>query len=463
MTEPIKASSVSAIVLAAGLGTRMRSTLPKVMHQIAGQPLLNYVTDALQGASISDVTVVVSPGMDRVAEAAAPYRVVEQISQIGTGDAVKAALSGIPTDPGAVVLLFGADPLIRPATVMQMLERHNQSDNPTVVVLGYRLDHPGTYGRLIVDDDDQLEAIVEAKEADDETLAIELCNSGIMVIDRAHLHRLVSLIDNDNTKDEYYLTDVVAIARSQNLKCAYVVGDTHEFIGVDTREDLADAEASIQNRLRKKALDNGATLTDPATVHLSFDSNIGTDVLIEPYVVIGPGVTLEDGATVRSFSHLEGCHVSCGAIVGPYARLRPGAKIGEDAKIGNFVEVKNATFEAGAKANHLSYVGDAHVGTKANIGAGTITCNYDGYNKSRTEIGAGAFIGSNTALVAPVTVGDGAIVGAGSTIAKDVAADALAVTRAPQKSVDGYAKSYRKSKSEQKKRAATTLNNGQEK
>lgn len=436
----------------------MRSNLPKVMHQIAGQPMLNHVIDALEGTPVSDVTVVVGPGMNNVAEAAVPHLVVDQLSQLGTGDAVKSALPNIPAIEGDVVILFGADPLIQPATIRKMIERRHQSDHPTVVVLGYRLDHPDAYGRLVVDKKDGLKAIIEAKEADAEILAINLCNSGIMVIDRARLHDLISGIQNNNTKGEYYLTDVVEIARAQGLNCAYVVGDAEEFVGVDTRADLAAAEASLQTRLRKKALDNGATLTDPQTVHLSYDTQIGIDVVIEPHVVIGPGVTIDDGATVRSFSHLEGCHISSAAIIGPYARLRPGANIGEGAKIGNFVEVKNATFEAGAKASHLSYVGDAIVGAKANIGAGTITCNYDGYNKSQTTIGAGAFIGSNTALVAPVTIGDGAIIGAGSTIAKDVAADALALTRADQKSLDGYAKSYRKAKSAQKKRNAPDNN-----
>jgi bifunctional UDP-N-acetylglucosamine pyrophosphorylase/glucosamine-1-phosphate N-acetyltransferase len=274
-----------------------------------------------------------------------------------------------------------------------------------------------------------------------------------MAIDRSVLTVLISEITNDNTKGEYYLTDIVAIARKLGRTCAYVEGDANEFIGVDTRADLADAEATLQTRLRQNALTNGATLIDPKSVHLSFDTKIGSDVVIEPFVVIAPGVTIDDNALIRSYSHLEGAHVSSGAVIGPYARLRPGAQIGVDAKIGNFVEVKNAIFEAGAKANHLSYVGDARVGAKANIGAGTITCNYDGYNKSHTDIGAGAFIGSNTALVAPAKVGDGAIVGAGSTITKAVPDNALAVTRASQKTSDGYATSYRKLKAARKERA----------
>lgn len=454
MTESNATTSVSAIVLAAGMGTRMQSEQPKVMHQIAGQPLLTHVINALADARVSDITVVAGPEMPSVIEAAAPHRVVTQEVARGTGDAVKCALSNVPVSPGKVAVLFGADPLIRSETIKQLIDRSQQADQPAVVVLGYLLEDPAAYGRLVVDEAGDLTAIVEAKEADEETLAIKLCNSGIMVLDRARAHDLVTSIENNNTKGEYYLTDVVDIARDQGLKCVHVVGDAEDFIGVDDRADLAQAEAALQKRLRNRALQAGVTLVDPQTVHFAADTRIGADVVIEPYVVMGPGVTIERGATVRSFSHLEGCHVASGAVVGPYARLRPGSRIGEQAKIGNFVEVKNATFDAGAKANHLAYVGDAHVGAKANIGAGTITCNYDGYNKSRTEIGAGAFIGSNTALVAPVKIGDGAIVGAGSTIAKDVSADALALTRAPQKALDGYAETYRKTKSEEKKRRA---------
>ncbi len=453
MTKINSAPSTSAIVLAAGRGTRMRSIQPKVMHKIAGFPLVTHVIRALTTAEINHITVVVGPEMAQVTTAVAPYQTVEQTSQSGTGDAVKAAFSELTEEDGTVLVLFGADPLIQPDTIKRMIARRQQADNPAVVVLGFRPEEPGAYGRLVSDDEDNLKAIIEAKEADAETLAIDLCNSGIMAIDRKHIKALVSGITNNNTKGEYYLTDIVAIARKAGHVCAFVEGDAEEFIGVDTRADLAAAELALQKRLRAKAMDVGATLIDPASVHLSADTEIGSDVVIEPFVVIAPGVRIEDGATIRAYSHLEGAHVSSGAVIGPYARLRPGAKIGEDAKIGNFVEVKNAVFEAGAKANHLSYVGDARVGAKANIGAGTITCNYDGYNKSHTDIGAGAFIGSNTALVAPVNVGDGAIVGAGSTIAKNVPDNALAVTRSPQKTLEGYAASYRETKAEQKKRS----------
>lgn len=453
MTKTNSESGVSAIVLAAGLGSRMRSNLPKVMHEIAGRPLVNYVTDALSKASITDLTVVVGPCMEIVTKTVSPYPTVEQELPSGTGDAVKSALDQITEKDGHVLILFGADPLIQPDTIRRMIVRRELSDNPAVVVLGFRPDKPKDYGRLITGNKDQLNAIIEVKEADTETLAIDLCNSGIMVIDRSLLKTLVSKINNNNAKGEYYLTDIVSIARELGHTCAYVEGDANEFIGVDTRADLADAELALQKRLRQQALENGCTLIDPNSVHLSFDTKIGSDVVIEPFVVIAPGVKIDDNAIIRAYSHLEGAHVSSGAVIGPFARLRPGTHIGEGARIGNFVEVKNAVFETSSKANHLSYVGDARVGAKANIGAGTITCNYDGYNKFFTDIGTGSFIGSNTALIAPIKVGAGAIVGAGSTISKDVPDNALAVTRSPHNTTKKFATKYRMSRAAQKENA----------
>ena len=453
MTKTNYQSGVSAIILAAGLGTRMRSKLPKVMHKIAGRPLVKHVTDALSKAGVTDLTVVVGSGMESVSKAVAPNPTVEQTLQSGTGDAVKSALEHITDKSGHVLILFGADPLIRPETIHLMIERRELLDNPAVVVLGFRPDEAGTYGRLITNNNHELDAIIEAKEADKQTLAIGLCNSGIMAIDRSLLKTLISKISNTNAKGEYYLTDVVAIARELGRTCAYVEDEANEFIGVDTRADLANAELALQRRLRQSALKNGATLIDPNSIHLSFDTKIGVDVVIEPFVVIAPGVTIDDNATIRAYSYLEGAHISSDSVIGPFARLRPGTDIGEGAKIGNFVEVKNAIFEPGAKANHLSYVGDARVGAKANIGAGTITCNYDGYNKSFTDIGAGAFIGSNTALIAPIKVGDGAIVGAGSTIYKAVPNNALAVARSPQNTTEKFATKYKKTKAKQKESA----------
>ena len=343
-----------------------------------------------------------------------------------------------------VLVLFGADPLIEPSTVERLLAARR--DGAAVAVLGFRAPDPGLYGRLIVGSDGSLEAIVEARDASPEQLAIDLCNSGVMAIDGGRLPGLLARLGNDNAKGEYYLTDVVARVRADGLACALVEGDAEELDGVDSRADLAVAEAIMQTRLRAAAMAGGATLADPTTVYFSFDTVLGRDVTVGPSVVFGPGVTVADGAEIKAFSHIEGARVAADAVIGPFARLRPGAQIDAGARVGNFVEVKNAVLETGAKVNHLSYVGDARVGAFANVGAGTITCNYDGFAKHRTEIGAGAFIGSNTALVAPVTIGDGASIGAGSVIAKDVAADALALTRADHREIEGGADRLRRRK-----------------
>jgi bifunctional UDP-N-acetylglucosamine pyrophosphorylase/glucosamine-1-phosphate N-acetyltransferase len=313
--------------------------------------------------------------------------------------------------------------------------RHGPSD-PAVVVLGFRPDDPGAYGRLVVGPGGKLEAIVEFKDADAEQRDIRLCNSGVMAIDGAVAFDLLDKIGCDNAKGEYYLTDIVALARDAGRQCAVIEAPPDELLGINSRADLARAEAAMQERLRDRAMAGGATLLDPATTWLAFDTRLGRDVVIGPNVFFGPGVTIEDDVELRGFCHIEGAHVRAGATVGPFARLRPGADIGRGARIGNFVEIKAATIEEGAKVSHLAYVGDARVGAGANLGAGTITCNYDGFTKSHTDIGAGAFIGSNTALVAPVVIGDGAMIGAGSVIGKDVEADALAITRAPQKNIE---------------------------
>jgi len=336
-------------------------------------------------------------------------------------------------------VLYGADPLITPETIGRLLDARRRDPAPAVVVLGFEADDPGAYGRLVVDASGGLQAIVEAADAGDAELAITLCNSGVMLIDGGRVWGLLDRVGTGNAKGEYYLTDIVGLARADGLPCAVVEGDEDELIGVDSRVDLALAEAVMQDRLRLRAMDGGATLTDPDSVYLSFDTEIGRDVTIGPGVQMGLGVRIGDGAEIRAYCHIEGATVAPGAVVGPFARLRPGAEIAENVRVGNFVEIKNAILEPGAKVNHLAYVGDARVGAGANVGAGTITCNYDGFKKSHTDIGAGAFIGSNTALVAPVRVGDGAVVGAGSVITKDVAADALAVTRAPLKQTEGGA------------------------
>ncbi len=434
----------TAIILAAGLGTRMKSALPKVMHPIAGRPMIAHLLATLGSMGIDNVCAVISENMDVVADCVAPHAAAIQHEALGTGHAVLAARDVLGDLDGDVLVLFGADPLVTPQTLNRMLERRRSADNPAVVVLGFRPADPRLYGRLVTNSDGALEAIVEAKDASPEQLAIPLCNSGVMAIDGARLWSLLERVGNDNAKGEYYLTDIIALARADGHVCALVEGDAFELTGVDSRADLAQAEQIAQQRLRAAAMAGGASLRDPDTVYFSHDTALGRDVTIEPNVVFGTGVTIGDNVTIKAFSHLENSTIAPNVSIGPFVRLRGGTQIADGAYIGNFVEMKNADFGSGAKAAHLSYVGDSTVGTKANIGAGTITCNYDGFNKHRTEIGAGAFIGSNAALVAPVRIGDGAIIGAGSAITKDVDAGALAVTRAEQRSVGGWAEKLRK-------------------
>lgn len=446
MTKSFESSNTAAIVLAAGLGTRMKSALPKVLHPLAGRPMIQHLLASLESVQVERTVVVVSEDSTAVADAVKPAETAVQAAQLGTGHAVLQAKEALAGFSGEVLILFGADPLITPATLEAMIKRRRAPDAPAIVVLGFRPNDPALYGRLIANADGGLEAIVEARDATPEQLQIGLCNSGVMCVDGERLFELLERVDNNNAKSEYYLTDIVAIARADDLGCAVIEGDADELIGVDNRADLAQAEALVQNRLRTRAMENGATLIDPGSIYFSHDTETGRDVTIGPNVVFGPGVKVADNVTIRSFSHIEGAEIGEGAIIGPFARLRPGAQLAEDVRIGNFVEIKKATVERGAKINHLTYVGDARVGTGANVGAGTITCNYDGFGKHFTDIGAGAFIGSNTALVAPVTIGDGAIIGAGSTVAKSVKADALAVTRAPQREREGWAAKFRKNK-----------------
>jgi len=445
--EPME---LAALILAAGKGTRMKSALPKVLHPIAGRSMVGHVLDTVSGLGPATVAVVIGPDMDAVAEAVAPAAAVVQREQLGTADAVKAARDVLPAGDGTVLVLYGDTPFISRATLEKMVAAREAAPEAAVVVLGFRPPDPGAYGRLVLSADGALEAIVEARDASTEQLGIDLCNSGVMAIDRARLWDLIDAVGNDNAKGEYYLTDIIAIARGQGVACAYIEADVEELSGVNSRAELAVAEAIMQQNLRAAAMENGATLIDPTTIWFSHDTQLGRDVTVGPNVFFGPGVSVADNAEIRAFCHLEGARVGESAVIGPFARLRPGAVIEKGARVGNFVEVKNATLEEGAKANHLSYIGDARVGKAANIGAGTITCNYDGFLKYRTDIGAGAFIGSNTALVAPVKIGDGAIVGAGSTIGRDVEADALAVERADAKTTPGWAKMFREKKAAEK-------------
>jgi bifunctional UDP-N-acetylglucosamine pyrophosphorylase/glucosamine-1-phosphate N-acetyltransferase len=432
---------VAALVLAAGLGTRMESEHPKVMHQLAGRPMVAHLLETVEALTPERVAVVVGPGMSELAAVVAPHLVCVQHKRLGTGDAVKAGQASLEDFTGPVLVLYGDTPLVSEATMRAAATAC--AAGAAVVVVGFRPVDSGDYGRLVTDDTGALIGIVEAKEASPAQLEIGLCNSGLMAISGQHLSGLLAGLNNDNIKGEYYLTDIVAMAHGAGLQTAVVEAGEAELMGINKRSELAAAEAIVQNELRTRAMDKGATLVDPLTVWLAHDTQLGRDVTIHPNVVFGPGVRVGDDVEIKSFSHLEGASVAAGAVIGPFARLRPGADIGAGARVGNFVEIKAAVLGAGAKANHLSYIGDATVGAGANIGAGTITCNYDGFDKHQTVIGANAFIGSNTALVAPVTIGDGAIVAAGSTIGRDVAADALAIERAPQEEKPGWATSFR--------------------
>jgi len=443
-------SKLAIIVLAAGLGTRMKSKLSKVLHPLAGRPMIAHLMETIDGLDPDDVSVVVGDFMDDVSEAVSPFPTAVQSERLGTAHAVLAARETIADFDGDVLVLYGDTPLITADTLEAMLDARASDLDPAVVVLGFTPDEPGAYGRLILGEDGVLDAIVEAKDATPEQLQTGLCNSGVMAIDGKVMWSLLDRVGKDNAKAEYYLTDIIELARSDGRACIAIEGDGDELIGINSRLELAEAEAILQDRLRFQAMENGVTLTDPTTVFLCHDTKLGLDVSIGPNVFFGPGVTIGDGATINAFCHIEGADVLPKASIGPFARLRPGTKVSEGAKVGNFVEIKNALLEPGAKVSHLSYIGDAQVGEGANIGAGTITCNYDGYFKSKTIVGKGAFIGSNTALVAPVTIGDGAVVGAGSTISKDVDVDALAITRAPVKQLDGWAKKNRELKVAQK-------------
>ena len=429
----------------------MKSDLPKVLHRVANRPMISHLLDALSAISSERTVVVVAPGMTQLVDAVAPADTAVQTEALGTGHAVLAARDQMQDFTGDVLVLFGDTPLLTAETMQDMLTARRAAENPAVVVLGFRPDDPAEYGRLVTAADGGLEAIVEFKDASDAQREIGLCNAGIMAIDGNHLFALLDAVGNDNANGEYYLTDIVELARDRGLRCAVVeAADPVEVMGVNSRAQLAEAEAAMQARLRDRAMAGGVTMTDPETVWLSADTKIGRDVIIGPNVFFGTGVTIADNVEIKAFCHIDGAEVASGVSIGPFARLRPGAKLERNVHVGNFVEIKQALVEEGAKVNHLSYVGDARIGPRANVGAGTITCNYDGFFKELTDIGADAFIGSNTALVAPVKVGDGATVGAGSVITSDVEADALAVARGRQKSIAGWASTFRKRRKAEK-------------
>jgi bifunctional UDP-N-acetylglucosamine pyrophosphorylase/glucosamine-1-phosphate N-acetyltransferase len=436
-------SEIAAIVLAAGKGTRMKSALPKVLHRIAGRSMIGHVLDNLAALKARKVTVVIAPGMDSVAKEVAPHPTVIQQEQLGTAHAAAAAREAVGRIDGTVLVLFGDSPFVTAETMGRLVARRESADRPAVVVLGMRPQDPTGYGRLVTDAEGHLTAIVEHRDADETQRALGLCNSGVMALDGTVLWDLIDAIGNANAKREYYLTDIVAVARQRGRAAAVVEAPAEELIGINSRAELAAAEALCQQRLRARAFQNGVTLTDPASVFLCADTRLGQDVTIGPNVVFGPGVTVADNVEIRAFCHIEGAAIESGAIIGPFARLRQGSKIGANAHVGNFVETKNATLGKGAKANHLTYLGDAEIGAKSNIGAGTITCNYDGFLKEKTTIGENVFIGSNSSLVAPVTIGEGAMVAAGSVITRDVEPHAMAVARGAQTDKPGWAAKFR--------------------
>jgi bifunctional UDP-N-acetylglucosamine pyrophosphorylase/glucosamine-1-phosphate N-acetyltransferase len=427
----------TAIILAAGLGTRMKSQLPKALHKIAGRPMLRHLLESCE-AAFDRIVVVLGPDMEAVAQLSEPHAVVVQRDRLGTAHAALQAESLF--GDGEVAVLYADNPLITSATLRRLLARAR--DDVGLALLAMRPSDPGRYGRVI-GAGGFVERIVEWAEASEAERAETLCNAGVLCAEAGRMRAWLRAVGNDNAKGEFYLTDVVARARADQLRVAAVEAPYDELRGVNSRSELAQAEATVQSRLREAAMVGGATLVAPETVFLSADTVLEPDVVVEPNVVFGPGVVVESGAQIRSFSHIEGAHVGARAIIGPFARLRPGAEIGDAAHVGNFVELKATRLGAGAKANHLSYLGDAEIGAGSNIGAGVITCNYDGFAKHRTNIGARVFVGSDAVLVAPVSIGDGAFVAAGSVITSDVGADAMAFARARQIEKPGRAASFR--------------------
>ncbi len=440
------AHPLSVVVLAAGAGTRMKSALPKVLHPVAGWPMLRHVLAAAEALRPEKIVVVGPPGREDVARAAAPHHFVVQTQSLGTGHALKAALPALGGSTADVMVLFGDCPLLTTASLRRAVAARRgrgRTSPAALAVLGFRAADPTPYGRLVLGPTGDLERIVEGKDASAGERKIDFVNSGVMVIQGTLLPGLLRRLRNDNAKGEYYLTDLVAIARRAGHRCAVVEGAEEEFLGVNSRRDLAAAEAAMQRRLRQAALDGGVTMVDPATVWLSADTRFGHDVTIGPNTLFGSGVEVGDGVTIHGFCYIEGAVIGSRSTVGPFARIRPGTRIGSEVHIGNFIELKNTTVADGAKANHVSYLGDGDVGVRANIGAGTIFVNYDGYGKWRTMVGEDAFIGSNASLVAPVRIGRAANVAAGSVITQDVAADSVAFGRARQVDKPGAAPALR--------------------
>ncbi len=447
MAEPETSAAAerAVVILAAGQGTRMRSPTPKVLHRLAGRTMLDLAIDAAETLGAGRIVVVAGAHSPEVAHHAAGRlgegSVVIQDPPLGTGHAVRAAEAALAGFKGDVVVTYADTPLLNAAAVEPLFAARQHG--ASLAVLGFEAADPGAYGRLVLGAGGGLDRIVEAKEADTRELSIRLCNSGVIAAPAELLFDLLSEVTDTNAKREYYLTDVVGLARGRGLGVAAVLTDEARTLGVNSQAELTAAEALWQGERRREALAAGVAMPAPDTVVFAHDTIVEGGAVVEPHVVFAPGVIVRSGATIRAFSHLEGAEVQAAAVVGPYARLRPGARIGEGAHVGNFVEVKNVTLGAGAKANHLAYLGDGEVGARANIGAGVIFCNYDGFDKHRTTIGEGAFVGSDTALVAPVRIGAGAMTGSGSVITRDVADDALALERGPQVEKPGWAAHFR--------------------
>lgn len=443
--------NLSTIILAAGKGSRMLSKLPKVLHKVASRPLIGHITDLIKslGTDVKEKVAVIGAEMQDLHEYImmqdGTVKCVVQEERLGTGHAVKVGLEHVKND-GDVLVLYGDTPFLKPGTIKKMHAMLNLEERNALVILGFIAKDPALYGRLVINNHDELTEIIEFLDCTDEQKKINICNSGVMLINSKYIRKLLAQIKPQNAKQEYYLTDLVHIARKEGLICRYITVDEFEAVAINSREELARAEAIIQNQLRKKFIANGVTLIDQNTVYFAMDTIIENDVIIHPNVFFGPGVTIKSGTEIKPFSHIEGATIGANAIIGPFARIRTGTNLGNKVRIGNFVEIKNSEIKDETKINHLSYIGDAKVGENVNIGAGTITCNYDGFNKYATHIMDGVFIGSNTALIAPITIGECAMVAAGSVITQDVGSNDLAVARSKQENLEGKALTLRNKK-----------------
>lgn len=431
--------NISCIILAAGKGTRMKSNMPKVMHLLAGQPIIKHIINTAEQMGAQDIVTVIAPGMDTVANAVEPHKTAIQYEQLGTGHAVKSALPQLSSDDGYTLILLGDVPLITPPTLGALIEAATETG---LSVLGTDMPNPTGYGRLVTDGI-FVNEIVEDRDCSPEQREITLVNSGCFCVATKHLAKFLDEIQNNNAQGEFYLTDIVSVAAQHDVQCVFLVAPNHEVMGINSRSQLAEAEAELQNYLRALAMHNGATLRDPMTTYFSVDTILGQDVVIEPGVVFGPEVVVGNNVTIHAYSYLEGVKIDDDVSVGPFARVRPGSHIESGASLGNFAELNRSTLKSGAKSKHMSYLGDATIGSNSNIGAGTVIANYDGFNKPKTVLNENVFVGSNSTLVAPLTVNSGAYIAAGSTITNDVPADALAIGRARTSISDGWAKNFR--------------------